>query len=185
MPKVSAGILLFRRRPAGLEVMLVHPGGPFWAKKDAEAWSIPKGLADEGEDLLAAAKREFLEETGTAIEGAFLDLGAHKQPGGKTIVAWACEGDFDPAVAEEQHVLARMASALRTDGGIPGGRPGRVVFDRRGVHEDTQRAKAHHRGAGSLGGSIERPIAPGPRATDLRLAIRVPVVKHARPRHFR
>lgn len=75
--------------------MLVHPGGPFWAKKDAGSWSIPKGLADEGEDLLAAAKREFLEETGMAADGDFLDLGAHKQPGGKTIVAWACEGDFD------------------------------------------------------------------------------------------
>ena len=70
MPKLSAGILLFRRRPAGVEVMLVHPGGPFWAKKDAGAWSIPKGLADEGEDLLAAAKREFLEETGVAVDGA-------------------------------------------------------------------------------------------------------------------
>ena len=75
--------------------MLVHPGGPFWAKKDAGSWSIPKGLADEGEDLLAAAKREFLEETGMAADGDFLDLGAHKQPAGKTIVAWACEGDFD------------------------------------------------------------------------------------------
>jgi predicted NUDIX family NTP pyrophosphohydrolase len=98
MPKLSAGILLFRRRPAGVEVMLVHPGGPFWAKKDAGAWSIPKGLADEGEDLLAAAKREFLEETGMAVDGDFPDLGAHKQAGGKTIVAWACEGDFDPAL---------------------------------------------------------------------------------------
>ena len=97
MPKLSAGILLFRRRPTGVEVMLVHPGGPFWVKKDAGAWSIPKGLVDEGEDLLAAAKREFLEETGTVIDGEFLDLGAHKQSGGKTVVAWACEGDFDPA----------------------------------------------------------------------------------------
>jgi predicted NUDIX family NTP pyrophosphohydrolase len=98
MAKISAGILLFRRGPAGVQVLLVHPGGPFWAKKDAGAWSIPKGLADEGEDLLAAAKREFLEETGKAIDGEFLDLGAHKQPGGgKTIVAWACEGDFDAA----------------------------------------------------------------------------------------
>jgi predicted NUDIX family NTP pyrophosphohydrolase len=97
MSKLSAGILLFRRRPAGIQVMLVHPGGPFWAKKDAGAWSIPKGLADEGEDLLAAAKREFLEETGAAVNGQFLDLGAHKQPSGKTIVAWAHEGDFDPA----------------------------------------------------------------------------------------
>jgi predicted NUDIX family NTP pyrophosphohydrolase len=98
MAKVSAGILLFRRRPPDLEVMLVHPGGPFWAKKDLGAWSIPKGLADEGEDLLAAAKREFLEETGVTVEGEFLDLGAHKQPGGKIVVAWAHEGDFDPAL---------------------------------------------------------------------------------------
>ena len=98
MAKISAGILLFRKRPAGVQVLLVHPGGPFWARKDAGAWSIPKGLADEGEDWLAAAKREFLEETGMAIDGEFLDLGAHKQPGGgKTIVAWAHEGDFDPA----------------------------------------------------------------------------------------
>ena len=97
MAKISAGILLFRRQPAGLEVMLVHPGGPFWARKDLGAWSIPKGLADEGEDLLAAAKRELLEETGTAIDGDFIDLGSHKQPGGKTIVAWACEADFDAA----------------------------------------------------------------------------------------
>src|ERR1700761_7941178 len=74
MPKLSAGILLFRRRPAGVEVMLVHPGGPFWAKKDEGAWSIPKGLAEEGEDLLAAAKREFREETGMPVRGAFLDL---------------------------------------------------------------------------------------------------------------
>jgi predicted NUDIX family NTP pyrophosphohydrolase len=98
VPEVSAGVLLFRRHSAGVEVMLVHPGGPFWVKKDAGAWSIPKGLVDEGEDLLEAAKREFLEETGMTVDGEFLDLGAHKQPGGKTIVAWACEGDFDPAL---------------------------------------------------------------------------------------
>ena len=98
MAKISAGILLFRRRPPDLEVMLVHPGGPFWAKKDLGAWSIPKGLADKGEDLLAAAKREFLEETGATVEGEFLDLGAHKQPGGKIVVAWAHEREFDPAL---------------------------------------------------------------------------------------
>jgi predicted NUDIX family NTP pyrophosphohydrolase len=98
MAKISAGILLFRRRPPDLEVMLVHPGGPFWAKKDLGAWSIPKGLADEGENLLAAAKREFLEETGMVVDGDFLNLGAHKQPSGKTIAAWGCEGDFDPAL---------------------------------------------------------------------------------------
>lgn len=98
MPKISAGILLYRRRPSGVQVMLVHPGGPFWMKRDEGAWSIPKGLADESEDLLAAAKREFLEETGATVQGEFLDLGAHKQPGGKTIVAWGCEGDFEPAM---------------------------------------------------------------------------------------
>ena len=98
MPLTSAGILLFRHRPAGVEVMLVHPGGPYWARKDEGAWSIPKGLANEGEDLLAAAKREFLEETGASVDGPFMDLGAHKQPGGKTIVAFGAEGDFDPAL---------------------------------------------------------------------------------------
>ena len=95
MARISAGILLFRRRAEDVQVLLVHPGGPFWAKKDDGAWSIPKGLAEEGEDWLAAAKREFFEETGMAIDGEFLDLGAHKQPGGKTIVAFAQEGDFD------------------------------------------------------------------------------------------
>jgi predicted NUDIX family NTP pyrophosphohydrolase len=98
MPLTSAGVLLFRHRPAGVEVMLVHPGGPYWARKDEGAWSIPKGLANEGEDLLAAAKREFLEETGASVDGPFMDLGAHKQPGGKTIVAFGAEGDFDPAL---------------------------------------------------------------------------------------
>ena len=97
MAKISAGILLYRRRPAGVEVMLAHPGGPFWAKKDLGAWSIPKGLVNEGEDWLAAAKREFQEETGMAIAGDFVELGAFKQPGGKTVVGFACEGDFDPA----------------------------------------------------------------------------------------
>ena len=97
MAKTSAGILLFRQRPAGVQVMLVHPGGPFWMKREEGAWSIPKGLADKGEDLLAAARREFLEETGAAISGAFIELGAHKQPGGKTVVAFGCEGEFDPA----------------------------------------------------------------------------------------
>jgi predicted NUDIX family NTP pyrophosphohydrolase len=100
MPKLSAGILLFRKRPAAVQVLLVHPGGPFWAKKDEGAWSIPKGLADESEDLLAAGKREFFEETGATVSGEFIDLGAHKQAGGKTIVAWGCESDFDTASLE-------------------------------------------------------------------------------------
>ncbi|MBV9288583.1 MAG: NUDIX domain-containing protein, partial [Hyphomicrobiales bacterium] len=98
MAKISAGIALFRRRPEGVEVLLVHPGGPFWAKKDEGAWSIPKGLADEGEDPLAAARREFREEVGMAVDGEFLALGRHRLPGGKTVVAFALEGDFDPQV---------------------------------------------------------------------------------------
>ncbi len=97
MPKVSAGILLFRNRAGRVEVLLAHPGGPFWAKKDDGAWTIPKGLVDEGEDLAAAARREFFEETGAAVEGELIPLGPHKQPGGKTVVAFAAQGEFDPA----------------------------------------------------------------------------------------
>lgn len=96
MPKRSAGLLLFRRKPA-LELLLVHPGGPFWAKKDEAAWSIPKGLVEEGEDLEAAARREFAEETGHAPEGALTPLGEFRQSGAKLVIAFALEGDFDPA----------------------------------------------------------------------------------------
>jgi len=95
MSKTSAGILLFRKLPTGVQVMLVHPGGPFWANKDGGAWTIPKGETGPNEDVLAAAKREFCEETGIAIEGEFLELGAFKQPSGKAVMAWACEGDFE------------------------------------------------------------------------------------------
>lgn len=95
--KTSAGILLYRRRGDALEVFLVHPGGPFWAKKDLGAWSVPKGELAEGEDPLAAAKREFTEETGFPIAGDFRPLQPLRQPSGKTVVAWAVEGDCDPA----------------------------------------------------------------------------------------
>jgi predicted NUDIX family NTP pyrophosphohydrolase len=95
MPKQSAGLLMYRRCDA-VEVLLVHPGGPFWAKKDDGAWSIPKGLFDDGEEALAAAKREFEEETGQAPPaGPFTALGVFKQPGGKHVHAWAVEGAFD------------------------------------------------------------------------------------------
>jgi predicted NUDIX family NTP pyrophosphohydrolase len=97
MKKVSAGILLFRRGEAELEVFLVHPGGPFWAKKDAGAWSIPKGEYIDTEDALTAAKREFEEETGIGVDGEFLALGSLKQPGGKIVTAWALEQNFDPS----------------------------------------------------------------------------------------
>jgi predicted NUDIX family NTP pyrophosphohydrolase len=97
MAKLSAGLLPYRRSPAGLEVFLVHPGGPFWAKKDDGAWSIPKGEYEAADDPLAAAKREFEEETGFPAVGEFTPLAPLKQPGGKIVVAWAVEGDCDAA----------------------------------------------------------------------------------------
>ena len=93
-PNVSAGVLLFRRTP-GLEVLLAHPGGPFWEHRDEGAWTIPKGVVADGEELLAAARREFAEETGTALAGPFVPLGSVRQKAGKVVHAWACEGDLD------------------------------------------------------------------------------------------
>ena len=97
MLKTSAGILPYRSRDDRLEVLLVHPGGPFWAKKDLGSWSIAKGEYEEGEDPLQAALREFLEETGYQPAGPFLPLSQRKQPGGKLIDAWATESDWDPS----------------------------------------------------------------------------------------
>jgi predicted NUDIX family NTP pyrophosphohydrolase len=97
MAKRSAGLLMYRRGDAGVAILLVHPGGPFWAKKDLGAWSIPKGEYAASEEPLAAAQREFTEETGAQPRGEFVPLGEVKQPGGKHVTAWAVEGDFDPA----------------------------------------------------------------------------------------
>lgn len=97
MAKRSAGILLFRRRAGAIELLLVHPGGPYWAGKDEGAWSIPKGEFDETEEPLAAAKREFAEETGIEIAGPFFALQPVKQRSGKTVHAFAAEGDCDAA----------------------------------------------------------------------------------------
>jgi predicted NUDIX family NTP pyrophosphohydrolase len=94
----SAGLLLFRGRAADLEVLLGHPGGPFWQNKDDGAWSIPKGLIGVDEAPLSAARREFVEETGHDPDGDFLPLGEARQPGGKVVQAWAIEGDWDPAL---------------------------------------------------------------------------------------
>jgi predicted NUDIX family NTP pyrophosphohydrolase len=94
----SAGILLYRRRTAGPEVLLVHPGGPFWKKKDLGAWSIPKGECEQGEDPRACALREFGEELGASPpDGDLSALGSARQAGGKLVTAWAAEGDIDPA----------------------------------------------------------------------------------------
>ena len=95
MAKLSAGLLVYRRTGPALEVLLVHPGGPLWAKKDLGAWSVVKGEAAPGEDLLACAKREFAEETGCTAEGPFLPLAPIRQAGGKEVRAWAVEMDSD------------------------------------------------------------------------------------------
>ena len=95
--KTSAGILLYRIRSGELQVFIVHPGGPFWARKDAGAWSIPKGEIEEDSDPLEAAKREFQEETGGSVSGEFLPLTPLKQPSGKVVYAWAVDGDIDPS----------------------------------------------------------------------------------------
>ncbi len=98
--RVSAGILLFRGRGPSLEVLLGHPGGPLFARRDEGVWSIPKGLVEPGEDLLSVAEREFLEETGApAPPGERLDLGSIVQKGGKIVHAWGVGGDLDPSVA--------------------------------------------------------------------------------------
>lgn len=96
MPKHSAGLLMYRYRDGVLEVFLVHPGGPFWARKDLGAWSVPKGEFTPAEDALAAARREFAEETGLPAAGEFIPLTPRKQPSGKLIQAWAFQGDCDP-----------------------------------------------------------------------------------------
>ncbi|HWC98353.1 MAG TPA: NUDIX domain-containing protein [Candidatus Sulfopaludibacter sp.] len=97
MAKCSAGLLMFRRTPDSVEVLLVHPGGPFFRNKDLGSWSIPKGEYPADEDPLSAARREFEEETGLAPAGDFRPLGQIRQAGGKLVTAWAFEGDCDPA----------------------------------------------------------------------------------------
>jgi predicted NUDIX family NTP pyrophosphohydrolase len=97
VPTRSAGLLLYRRAGADLEVLIAHMGGPFWARKDAGAWSIPKGELDEGEDPLAGARREYAEELGhPPPDGPMLELGEIRQRAGKRVIAFAVEGDFDP-----------------------------------------------------------------------------------------
>lgn len=97
MTKRSAGVLLYRRTARGLEIFLAHPGGPFWARKDEGAWSIPKGEIGADEDAESAARREFREETGLALSGDLLPLGEFRQPSGKRVCAFALEADVAPA----------------------------------------------------------------------------------------
>ena len=110
MPKLSAGLLLYRVTDGGVEVLIGHPGGPFWARKDEGAWSIPKGEYVEGEDPWTAAQREFEEELGKpAPEGPRIDFAPLKQPSGKVITAFAVRGDLDLEGHRQQHVHARVA----------------------------------------------------------------------------
>jgi predicted NUDIX family NTP pyrophosphohydrolase len=97
MPKRSAGLMMFRKLSDELEVFLVHPGGPLWARKDIGAWTVPKGEYEQDEDPLTAARREFEEETGFQATGEFLDLGVIMQKSGKVVTAWGFEGNCDPA----------------------------------------------------------------------------------------
>lgn len=103
MPRRSAGLIMYRHKPHGLEVFLVHPGGPFFVNKDVGAWTIPKGEYADDEPPLRAARREFQEETGFTASEPFVDLGSIKQAGGKIVAAWAFEGDCDPEKLISNH----------------------------------------------------------------------------------
>jgi predicted NUDIX family NTP pyrophosphohydrolase len=114
MPRVSAGLLLHRRRGDTVEVFLVHPGGPFWARKDDGAWMIPKGQIDEGEDPLACAKREFAEETGLTVDGEFVPLAEIRQKGGKYVRAWAVEADVDATAVKSNTYEVKTPAGFRS-----------------------------------------------------------------------
>jgi predicted NUDIX family NTP pyrophosphohydrolase len=116
---VSAGLLLFRRNSGRLEVLLAHPGGPFWKKKDAGAWSIPKGLVRIDEDPFAAAQREFAEETGFRPAGPFISLGVIRQKAGKEVHGWACEGDIDAATTKSNTMWVEWPPRSGTRIAIP------------------------------------------------------------------
>ena len=128
--------------------MLVHPGGPFWAKKDDGAWSIPKGLVEDGEDPLTAARREFFEETGARISGDFIDLGSYKQPGGKTIAVWACEGDFDTASLKSNAFSIEWPPRSGKTAEFPEVDKAGWFKPARGDAKSDDRAKAHNCGYG-------------------------------------
>ena len=114
MPRVSAGLLMFKRVNDGLQVFLVHPGGPFWRNKEEGSWSIPKGELESGEDALGCATREFEEETGQKATGQFISLGEVRQAGGKIVKAWAVEGDRSCEVRSNKVSLTWPPKSGRT-----------------------------------------------------------------------
>jgi predicted NUDIX family NTP pyrophosphohydrolase len=119
LPKQAAGILLYRRSAGLLEVLLAHPGGPLWARKDPGAWTLPKGQFTDGELPLDAAKREFEEEMGTAPSGVFQPLGTLKQPSGKVIHTWAVESDFDVTTVKSNLFSLEWPPKSGTQGEFP------------------------------------------------------------------
>ena len=168
----SAGILLYRLvavgSEAGFEVLLGHMGGPFWARKDAGAWTIPKGEYGADEDPLAAACREFVEETGVALRTtAFTDLGEVRQSGGKVVRAWAIEGDLDPAAAVSNTFEMEWPPASGRMATLSGTGPFRVVRSRDGTVQDRRRSARVPRPAAFTRGVSDR-ASSGRRSTAWR-----------------
>ena len=148
MPRLSAGLLMYRIKDGAIQVLLAHPGGPYFAKKDDESWSIPKGEPGPDEDLFLTAQREFEEETGLKPTGPFVPLQPVKQKGGKVVHAWAFEGDCDPATHPQQHVHDGMAATVGPAAAVPGDRPGRVLRLGNGSKENQVRAGGADRRTG-------------------------------------
>jgi predicted NUDIX family NTP pyrophosphohydrolase len=128
MPKKSAGLLVYREPAEAIEVFLVHPGGPFWARKDDGVWSIPKGELEDNEDPLSAAKREFREETGIALDGDGRPLDPVRQPSGKAIYVWAMEHDIDPAGFKSNSFFPGVAPKIRALSRLSGNRSRSMVY---------------------------------------------------------
>ena len=145
MPVRSAGILLYRGRGVGTEVFLVHPGGPYWAKKDDGAWSVPKGIVELNEDELAAACREFEEETGFKVAGKFRELGTFRQPSGKRLSVWALEGDCEPSQLVSNRFEMTRVSEIRRKAKLSRDRSRRVVQAIRSTGQDRQGTNADRR----------------------------------------
>jgi hypothetical protein len=153
MPKRSAGILIYRERSGSLEFLLVHPGGPFWAKRDQGAWSIPKGEYSPQEDALEAAVREFEEETGLRLCGPFLPLRRDCSGRRENRCSVGGQRRFRSYPSQVQHIHDRMAVAERTHSGLSGSRPGGVAF---GLHVSGASSSKRRLAAFSISARCER-----------------------------
>ncbi len=173
MTKHSAGLLLYRFHDGMLEVFLVHPGGPFWEKKDLGVWSIPKGEMDEGEDPLEAARREFEEETGFRPEGVFRELSTRPAEKRKDCPRLGRSGGLRSGGHPEQYLHHGVAAALRKAAGVSGGGPGRVVCRRSREGEDPRGSAGAPRAAGTRSAragqaTVRRPARNEDKANALR-----------------